>query len=1051
MNTKLLLFLLVALCATSGFAQKKKKKTNATIETYQDSLYNGLKYRNIGPFRGGRSTASSGVVGDPLTYYFGAAGGGVWKTEDAGLNWRNITDKFLKATSIGAIAVAESDPNVIYVGTGEACVRGVMTSHGDGVYKSTDAGKTWQHIGLDKTLHISRIRIHPKDPNVVYVAAQGSAYGPMPDRGIYKSVNGGADWEKVHFVNDISGANDLSMDKNNPRILYASFWDSQRQPWYIRSGGEGSGIWKTTDSGKTWKKINKGLPEKMGKIGVTVSRANSERLYAVVEADKGGLYRSDDSGKTWRQMSSERILRARSWYYMHIFADPVNEDLVYVLNSPFLKSVDGGKSFAPIFTPHVDNHDLWINPDNPANMINSNDGGANISFNAGKSWSTQKNQPTAQFYRINADNRFPYWLYAGQQDNSTLAIPSASGGVGIEWQDWVAGVGGGEAAHIAFDKNDPKYLYSSNIVGFIDEHNQTTRKNKSIQPYPIFALGEPSDAIKYRYNWNPPVIVSQHNPKVIYYGSQLVHKSENRAQRWQDISPDLTRNDTAHLGIMGGPFTNEGAGGEIYHTLMTLSESPHDANVLWAGADDGLLHLTTDGGSNWRNVSPGPEGIVNSIEVSPHDPQTVYVTLMRYKFNDFKPYVYKTTNNGGTWELRNNGIPDGAYARAVREDPKRKGLLYAGTERGVYVSFDGAQSWKPFQQNMPMVPITDLMVHQNDLLVATHGRAFWILDDLTPLHQLNSNLVSNPYILYQPRKAVLTKGFNVPNLPEVGTNPFFGAEIKYYLSGLNPKDSLELKLEILDGETVIRTFSSKEKSPLKSATMVKGMNVLKWDLTVEPIKASKGVLLAMETGVMPGYHVGPGTYTVQMTIGEYVKHQTMEVVKDPRDEASTEAIQAKTAIVKDMYSKIMDLYQTVGEMQEVREQVNTMSERMSGDEEISEKGKQIKESIDGVEGEMISPKQKTFQDIINYRNQLDQHMHFLMQTIDGNDPPITQGEKDLLKELMDRYNGVMEKAGKIMKEDIQEFNTLLKNKGVEYVAPKEIKDKKEEEKEDNSM
>ena len=1050
MKLRISLLLLAAIIVFDAHSQRRRRAaaTQQTTLTFDDSLYNALSYRNIGPFRGGRSTTSTGVVGQPQTYYFGSVGGGVWKTVDAGLNWNNVSDKFFEATSIGAIAVAESDPNVIYVGTGEACVRGVMTSHGDGVYKSTDAGKTWKHIGLDNTLHISRIRIHPDNPEVVYVAAQGSAYGPTQDRGIYKSVDGGQNWEKIHFVNDISGANDLSMDMTNPRILYAAYWDTQRTPWFIRSGGDGSGIWKSVDSGKTWKKLEKGLPDVvMGKIGVSVSRANPNRVFAVIESDKGGLYRSDDGGESWNLMNSERILRTRSWYYMHVFADPHNEDVVYVLNAPFMKSIDGGKTFTRVAVPHGDNHDLWINPENPELMINSNDGGANISFNGGKSWSTQKNQPTAQFYRVNADNRYPYWLYAGQQDNSTLAIPSMAGRGGISWQDWIAGVGGGEAAHIAFNKDNPKYVYSSNIVGFIDEHNMETGKNKSIQPYPIFALGEPSDEIKYRYNWNPPVIVSQHNPNVIYYGSQLVHKSSNRAQKWEDISPDLTRNDTTHLGHMGGPITNEGAGGEIYHTLMTLAESPHNPDVLWAGADDGKLHVTMDGGENWVDVSPGPEGIINSIEVSPHAPNTVYITLMRYKFNDFKPYVYVTSSNGQSWNLITNGIPEGAYARSVREDPERKGLLYAGTERGVYISFDGGASWKKFQQNMPMVPITDLMVHKQDLLVATHGRAFWILDDLTPLHQLNPEMAKSDMFLYKPREAVLTKGFSAPpGIPELGTNPYQGAEIKFYLASAEPEDSLNIQIDILEGDDIIRTFSSTEEKPSRTIKLAKGMNVLRWNLRVNPITASKGVLSAQETGELDGYYVAPGTYTVRLTHEDFTQEQQLTVVKDPRDEATDSEIIAKTQVMKGMYDELVELYQMVSDMQQVREQIKTMNERMANDDEILQTGDLINESINDVEAELISPKQETFQDIINYRNQLDQHLYYLMQTIDANDPPMTEGEKTLLKELNERFSVVKGKASKVLNEDVAGYNNLLQEKGVKYVAPKS-----REEKPDSSM
>ena len=1049
MRLKLVLISLLSLVISiNGYTQRKKKKSSpksATI-TFPDSLYNAMSWRSIGPYRGGRSTTSTGVKGQPYTYYFGSVGGGVWKTTDAGISWNNISDKFFNATSIGDIAVAESDPNVIYVGTGEACVRGVMTSHGDGVYKSTDAGKTWQHIGLENTMHISSIQIDPHNADIVYVAAQGSPYTPTPDRGVYKSINGGKTWAKVHFVDNNSSVSDLSMDMNNPRILYAAYWDNQRTPWFIRSGGPGSGIYKTTDAGKTWKKLSKGLPETvMGKMGISVSRANSDRVYAIIEAEKGGLYRSDDAGETWKLLNSERIIQTRSWYYMHVFADPKNEDLVYVLNAPFMKSIDGGKTFTRVQVPHGDNHHLWINPDHPEMMINSNDGGANISLNRGKSWSTQQNQPTAQFYRVNADNRYPYWLYAGQQDNTTLAIPSMANGMGIGWQDWIAGIGGNEAAHVAFNPDDPTYIYSSAITGMIDEYNLKTGKQKAIKPYPVFDLGEPSDAMKYRYNWNPPVLVSQHDPHIIYYGSNILHKSSNRGLAWDDISPDLTRNDTTHLGLMGGPITNEAAGGEIYHTLMTIAESPHDAKIIWTGADDGLVHITTDGGEHWQDVSPGAEGIINSIEVSPHTPGTVYITLMRYKFNDFKPYIYKSTNNGQSWTLLTKGIPAGAYARVVREDPDGKGLLYAGTERGVYLSFDAGTSWLKMKLNLPMVPITDLKVHHKDLLAATHGRAFWILDDLTPLHQLSNQIASSKVFLYQPRAVVNAQSYGTAKIPNMGTNPHPGAAINYYLKHIAKDDSLELVISIKDESgNLLRKFSSSAKKKNHQTKKQSGMNVLYWDLTTEPIKASKHVMPAGPLGELPGYTVGPGSYLVELVYGDYTQTQPLVVQSDPRDVVSTNDIQQKITLVKSLYKEVDALYRGLDDLQEVRDQIDQMTDRMPDDREINEMGDNIIDKINNVEDELISPKQKTFQDIINYRNKLDRQMYNLMETIDANTPPLTKGEKELSKTLLDQWQHVSQQLNGIITNDIGNFNQLLKDKDVQYISPTQKSDKEKE-------
>ena len=1013
-----------------------------TTKTFDESLYSAMEWRSIGPFRGGRSTTSSGVKGQPNVYYFGSVGGGVWKSEDAGISWSNISDKFFNTASIGAISVAESDPNVIYAGTGEACIRGVMTSSGDGMYKSTDAGRTWKHIGLENSLHISEIRIHPNNPDLVYVAVQGSPYASTQDRGIYQTSDGGKTWNKIHFVNEVSGASNLSMDMNNPRILYAAYWDHQRKPWFIRSGGSGSGIYKTTDGGETWEKLTEGLPKSViGKIGVSVSRANSSRVYAVIESEEGGLYRSDDYGKSWRLMNSDRILRARSWYYMHVYTDPKNAEVVYVLNAPFMKSIDGGRTFTNVGVPHGDNHDLWINPDDPLNMINSNDGGANVSFNGGKSWSTQQNQPTAQFYRVIADNRFPYWVYAGQQDNSTLATPTRTDGFAIGWKDWIANVGGGEAAHIAFNPDDPTYIFSSNITGFIDLYNLKTGKQKAIKPWPIMDLGEPSDEMKYRYNWNPPVIVSRHNLNKILYASNLVHRSMDKGVSWEDISPDLTRNDTAKLGLMGGPITNEAAGAETYHTIMTLAESPHNPQIIWTGADDGLVHLSQDGGNTWKNVSPGPEGIINSIDESPHTAGTVYITMMRYKFNDFTPYVYKSTNYGHNWQLITNGIASKAFVRVVREDPGRKDLLYAGTELGMFVSFDGGSGWKEFQLNLPMVAITDLTIHSNDLIVATNGRSFWVLDDLTPLHQLSDQVAQASAYLFKPRDVINTGGGGNPNVPGFGRNPYSGASIKYYVKSRNTEDTTEFSVLIKDGKgNIIRTLSNNAENPADKINPKSGMNIAQWNLTVASIKTPSGIFVP-GNGFLAGYQVGPGSYTAELIYGTTKMSQTFNVLKDPRDEATEVQITAKQQALEKIYQDLNELYESLIQLKEVREQIKDLQNRLPNEKEVQENGTEIVEDIDDIEKKMVSPKQQTFQDIINFRNQLNTQLYNLLQTIDGNLPPLTNGEKELYKQLNGEWTEINTVVERILGDDLSEFNQLLRDKGIEYVAPKQKKKK----------
>ena len=663
---------------------ENKKKNKFSVDSI---LFQVGEWRNIGPFRGGRSTASTGITGNDQIYYMGTTGGGLWKTEDAGISWKNISDGYFETGSVGAVAVSESDNNIVLVGMGESPVRGVMTSSGDGVYKSVDGGDTWVHLGLENTKHISQVRIHPSDPDIIYVSAQGSPYGDTKERGIYRTFDGGKNWENILFIDPSSGAVDLAMDYTNPRVLYASFWDHQRLPWYVRSGGKGSGIWKSNDGGDTWKKLSDGLPKSvMGKIGVAVSRANPKVVYAIIESDEGGLYKSNNGGESWKLINEERVLRARSWYYMHIYADPSDENVVYVLNAPMMKSIDGGKTFTNIRVPHGDNHYLWINPNNSNILINSNDGGANISFNAGKSWSTQKNQPTSQFYRVNVDNRFPYWVYGGQQDNSSIAIKSSTFSNGISWKDWIAGVGGCETAYVAFDKNNPVLMYAGCYQGIITEYSLNLDYTKDIMAYPSMGLGEPSDEQKYRFNWNAPILVSEHDPNVIYHAANKLLKTSDRGITWEEISPDLTKNKKENLGPGGGPITNEGAGGEVYHTIYYVTESPHDKNIIYTGADDGLVHITRDGGKSWSNITPElEEGMINSIEVSPHDPATVYIAFNRYKFDDFNPYILKSKDYGETWKVYGSDIEKNSFVRVVREDKNKKDLLYAGTERGIYV------------------------------------------------------------------------------------------------------------------------------------------------------------------------------------------------------------------------------------------------------------------------------------------------------------------------------------------------------------------------------
>jgi photosystem II stability/assembly factor-like uncharacterized protein len=777
--------------------------------------WHGLTWRLVGPYRGGRALAVSGVVGDTHTYYFGSVGGGVWKTTDGGLTWRPVTDKVKDmSSSIGAIAVAPSDPNVIYAGTGEACIRGNIIA-GNGVYKSIDAGKTWGFVGLGDTRAIGRIVVHPKNPDVVLVAALGHPFGPNAERGIFRTTDGGKTWSKVLFKDENTGGIDLAFDPANPNTLFAGLWQARRSPWGMDSGGPGSGLYRSTDGGITWKHLSgHGLPDGTnGRIGVAVAYSGS-RVWALIEADKGGLFRSDDGGDSWTLVNSDRQYRQRAFYYTHVFADPQSSDGVYVLNTGMYRSNDGGKSFKPIRVPHGDNHGLWIDPNDPNRMIESNDGGANVSNNGGASWTSQANQPTAQFYHVMADNRFPYWLYGAQQDNSTVAIASAARG-GIDRSRWYA-VGGGESGYVAPDPHDPLIIYAGSYGGEITRYDHHTGEEKNITPWPVNPIGAAAADQKYRFQWTEPIVFSLHDPRTLYFAAQVLFKTTDEGMHWQIISPDLTRNDKTKQVAAGGPITKDNTGVEVYDTIFSVTESPLQKDLIWAGSDDGLLHITTNGGKNWQNVTPKnmPEwGTVCMIEPSAFDAGTAYVAVERHRLDDFAPYIFKTTDFGKTWTTITHGIPADNYVHAVREDHKRKGLLYAGTEKGIYFSFDGGAKWEQIETNLPPSPIWDLVVHNSDLAVATHGRSFWVLDDISPLEQHNAEAAGTDVHLYTPSQANHTQfagGFF--GGPFSGQNPPNGAVIYYSLKNALKPDTTRKPVPATGGAAATEKPAQEQKA-----------------------------------------------------------------------------------------------------------------------------------------------------------------------------------------------------------------------------------------------
>ncbi len=1064
---KIIPIFVIFLWSTVIFAQRKgklksspslaKKSENSGL----DQNLKALKWRNIGPFRGGRSVASSGVVGDPLTYYMGTTGGGLWKTEDAGVNWNNISDGFFKTASVGAVAVAESDPNVLYVGMGEHAPRGVMTSYGNGVYKSTDAGKTWTNVGLDKTRHIAMIRIHPDNPDVVYVAAQGALHGASPERGVYKSVDGGKNWQKVLYVDENSGAADLSMDMTNPRILYAALWDHRRLPWQMVSGGPGSGLYKSTDAGTSWQKIEKGLPKEMGKMGISVSRANPERVFAVIESDtqkeKGGVFRSDDAGKNWKRVSKDHRTVQRAWYYTEIFADPVDENTVYVLNSPALKSIDGGKTFGPVFKKtHGDYHDLWINPKNNKNMLLSNDGGAAVSHNMGESFSSQDGMPTAQFYRLSVDNVFPYRIYAGQQDNSSVMISSRStSSGGITERNWEASAGG-ESAFLAFDPDDPQYVMGGSYQGTIELLNLDTKEGKGVMISPIQYQSVPAKEMKYRFNWNAPIIYSQRE-KAYYHAGNRVFRTTDLGKTWTVISPDLTKADTTKLGLGGAPYTNEGAGGENYATISYLIEAPNEPGVFWTGSDDGIVHLTRDNGQSWTDVTPTGLGetLVNAIEVSPHDKATAYLATTRFKFNDFAPALYKTTNYGKSWTKINDGIPDGAYTRVIREDDQRKDLLYAGTETGLYLSYDGGKQWQPFNLNLPITPITDLKVHHGDLIAATMGRSIWILDDLPVIRQQPEVAQADSVWLYTPKDTYRVSGGSALNKVEgkddlipvknslMGDNPATGV-VLYYRLPAEVDTSQTITLEILDGQgKVVREFSSKEDEDFEEypggpsaddlLPMKSGMNRFIWDQRAETLP---GVPKVFIEGSYDGHKVAPGAYQARIKYKKNSKTSAFTILPDPRIKASAADYAEQQRVLTTIEDKVKEIHTSVLDMRNARKQITelaTLIKDKPAMKAVADTAKSLTKAMKSWEDKLVQNKAESNDDVINFLNMLSADYIFVRGEVDGNVPSVTNGQTERIKELDAQWAKLSVEKQQLVQK-INAFNALCREKGIEKIT-----------------
>ena len=986
-------------------------------------------------FRGGRSAAVVGVSGQTDLYYFGATGGGVWKTQDGGKTYENISDGFFGG-SIGSIAVASNDSNVIYVGGGEVTIRGNVSS-GYGVFKSVDAGKTWKFSGLPNSRHIPRIVIDPNDNNIVYAAVLGNIYKPTNDRGVYKSVDGGLTWKKVLFANNLSGAFEIVMDPNNPRILYASTWRVQRTSHSLSSGGEGSDLWKSIDSGESWIKISKnnGFPTgTIGVIGVTVSPVNSERVWAIVEnQEKGGVYRSDDGGENWIHTNSSRSLRQRAWYYSKIYADTQDIDGVYVMNVSYHFSDDGGKTFKSSNANHGDHHDLWIAPEDNSRMIIADDGGAQVTYDKGKTWSTYFNQPTAQYYRVTTDNSFPYRIYVAQQDNSTQRVRHRSLGYSISDNDWES-TAGGESGHIAIDPNNNEIVYGGSYLGFLERRNHEKNTSRVINVWPITTLGEGAEVMKYRFNWNFPIAFSKHDSSKLYTFSNHVHLSTDEGQSWETISPDLTRNDKTKLVSSGGPITQDNTGVEYYATLFAVDESPIQEGLIWVGSDDGLIHLTKDGGNTWENVTPKkmPDWMmINSIDASSFDTGTAYIAGTRYKLGDFTPYLYVTEDYGKNWKLITSGIESEHFTRVVRSDKVNKNILYAGTETGMYISFDKGNSWNKFQKNLPIVPITDLTIKDNSLIVATQGRSIWILDDLTVLHQLSES--SNEAKLYKPKDSYRMRGGGGMKSLTAGTNLPNGVIVHYYLPNFD-KENDEVKLSIHSNDGgLIKEFSNKSKE--NSMKVKQGGNSFVWDMKYPGAKRlDKMVLWGAD---FSGAKAVPGDYIVKLSTNGVELSKNFTILKDPTSEGSIDDIKAQFDFVNEVNAVVDKAHKAIINIRKIKNDFKKFQSEYSDNEltkDLIEDSKSILSSLDKVENELYQTKNQSNQDPLNYGVKLTNNLGNLNSAFRGGDFRPTDQDINVKNELIEKVNKQLEIYDTIISNDIPNFNSSFKNLELDYIS-----------------
>ena len=1026
----------IFLCLLISESYKVNAQKNST--KYSEDYYKATQWRNIGPFRGGRSAAVTGVAGKANLFYFGSTGGGVWRTTDAGNTWENISDGYFGG-SVGSITVSEWDHNVIYVGNGEKTVRGNVSS-GDGIWKSVNAGKTWEAMGLKNARHIPRIRIHPKNPDIVYAGVMGDLYKSSDERGVFKSIDGGKTWSKKLFANKDAGVVDLIIDPNNSRVLYATTWNIRRTPYSLSSGGDGSALWKSTDEGETWMNIstNKGLPTGLwGISGVTVSPVNSEIIWALIENEKGGIYKSTDAAKTWKLINSERKLRQRAWYYTRLYADTQDEDILYVLNVRYHKSTDGGKSYKTYNAPHGDHHDLWISPEDNQRMIIGDDGGAQVSFDAGENWSTYMNQPTSQFYRVTTDNHFPYRIYGAQQDNSTVRIAHRTQGRFIGESDWET-TAGGESAHLAIDPTNNDIVYGGSYGGLLTRQNHKTGETRAINVWPDDPMGHGAEDFKYRFQWNFPILFSPNHKNKLYAASNHLHMTTNEGQSWDIISPDLTRNDPSTLGSSGGPITKDNTGVEYYATIFAVNESKQEDGLIWTGSDDGLVHVTKDGGKNWTNVTPKkmPEWMmVNCIEIDPFTKGGAYIVGTKYKSGDYLPYIYKTENYGKTWKQITNGIGAEDFTRALRADPKRKGLLYAGTERGMYISFDDGANWQKFQLNLPIVPITDLAIKNNNLIAATQGRSFWMIDDLTPIHQLTNSIIKEDVILFKPQDSYAMSGGNGKTSKTAGTNHPGGVAINYFIKEKGDKELVSLKIYDINN-VLIKTFSTEPNKDKKEAelTLENGNNIFYWNMMYPGAEKVKGMILWWAS--LNGPMALPGNYKVTLTVGETSKSQNFTILKNPISETTLADATAQFNFINDINTKVTEIHKALKNVKKVRNQINSLEKSMKGKEEhkdLLDYATALLKEMTTIEEILYQTKSKSNQDPLNFPIRLNNKLaHLNSLTRIGSYAP-TQQAIDFKNVINKEIDNELAKLYELFDNKVSVLNQKVKDSQIDLI------------------